>query len=81
MTSDSNTICITMETIEQEVASEYLDNVILNAINTIRNTRKRPDISSIHECLQKNLNNFDVTTEILESRLSFLIKKIELKLN
>ena len=43
MTSDSNTICITMETIEQEVASEYLDNVILNAINTIRKTRKRPD--------------------------------------
>ena len=26
MTSESNTNCITMETIEQEIADEYLDN-------------------------------------------------------
>ena len=81
MTSDSNTNCITMETIEQEIADEYLDNLILNTINTIRKNRKRPDTSSIHEYLQKKLNNSDVTAEIIESRLSFLTKKIELKIN
>ena len=71
MTSDSNTNCITMETIEQEIA----DELILNTINTIRKNRKRPDTSSTHEYLQKKLNNSDVTAEIIESRLSFLTKK------
>ena len=75
MTSDSNTNCITMETIEQEIADEYLDNLMLNTINTIRKNRKRPHTSSIHEYLQKKLNNSDVTAEIIESRLSFLAKK------
>ena len=54
MTSDSNTNCITMETIEQEIADEYLDNLMLNTINTIRKNRKRPHTSSIHEYLQKS---------------------------
>ena len=54
ITSDSNTNCITMETTEQEIADEYLDNLILNTINTIRKNRKRPDTSSIHEYLQKS---------------------------
>ena len=75
MASDSNTNCVTLETIEQEIADEYLDNLILNNINTIRKNRKRPDTSSIHEYLQKKINNSDVTAEIIESRLSFLTKK------
>ena len=75
ITSDSNTNCITMETIEPEITDEYLDNLILNTINTIKKNRKRPDTSSIHEYLQKKLNNSDVTAEIIESRLSFLTKK------
>ena len=71
-----------METIEQEIAGKYLDNLILNTINTIRKNRKHPDTSSVQEYLHKKLNNSDVTTEIIESRLSFLIKKnkIEYKL-
>ena len=60
-----------METIEQEIADEYLGNLILNTINTIRKNRKRP----IHEYLHKKLNNSDVTAKIIESRLSFLTKK------
>ena len=64
-----------METIEQEIAGKYLDNLILNTINTIRKNRKRPDTSSIQEYLHKKLNNSDVTAEIIESRLSFLTKK------
>ena len=43
-----------METVEQEIADEYLDNVILNTINMIRKNIKRPDTSSIHEYLQKS---------------------------
>ena len=54
-----------METIEQEIADEYLDNLILNTMNTIRKNRKRLDTSSIHEYLHKNLNNSDVTAEII----------------
>ena len=75
MTCHSNKNCITIETIEQEIAEEYLDNLILNTINTIRKNRKRPDTSYIHEYLQKKLNNTDVAAEIIESRLSFLTKK------
>ena len=60
MTSDSNTNCKTMETIEQEI--------------TDRN-RKRLDTSSIHEYLHKKLNSSDVPVEIIESRLSFLTNK------
>ena len=75
MTCHSNKNCITIETIEQEIADEYLDNLILNTINTIRKNRKRPDTSYIHEYLQKKLNNTDVAAEIIESRLSFLTKK------
>ena len=67
--------CITMETIEPEITDEYLDNLILNTINTIKKNRKRPDTSSIHKYLKKKLNNSDVTAEIIESRLSFLTKK------
>ena len=75
MTSDSKTNCITMDTIEQEIADEYLDNLIRNTINTITKNRKCSDTSSIHEYLQKKLNNSDVTAEMIESRLSFLNKE------
>ena len=43
-----------METIEKEIADEYVDNLILNTINTIRKNRKGPDTSTIHEYLQKS---------------------------
>ena len=54
-----------METIEPEITDEYLDNLILNTINTIKKNRKRPDTSCIHEYLQKKLKNSDVTAEII----------------
>ena len=64
-----------METIEQETVDEYLDNLILNTINTIRKNRNRPDTSSIQQYLHKKLNSSDITAEMIESRLSFLTKK------
>ena len=79
MTRDSNTSCTTMETIQRKVIDEYFDNLILNTINTIPKNRKRPDRSSIHEDLRKELNNSDVTAEIADIRLSFTTKKNRIK--
>ena len=39
MASDSNTNCIITEMIEQEIADEYLDDLILNTINTKRKNK------------------------------------------
>ena len=75
MTSDSKTFFITMETIEQETADEYLDNLILNTINTVRKNRKHPRCIIHTRTFTKKLKNSDVTAEIIESRLSFLTKK------
>ena len=47
----------------------------MNTINTTWKNRKRPHTLSIHKYSQKKLNNYDVTAEIIESRLSFLTKK------
>ena len=34
-----------------------LDDIIIDAINTIKKNKKRPDEASIYECLNKNLEN------------------------
>ena len=44
---DLDTNCITMETINQKITDECLNNLTLNAINTIRKNKKRPDASSM----------------------------------
>ena len=44
--SDLDTNCLTMETINQKIADECLDNVILNAVNTIRKNKKRSDVKT-----------------------------------
>ena len=64
--------CLTMEMINQKIADECLDNLILNAINTIRINKKRPDASSIYGCIYKELKNPDITIKIIEKRLSSL---------
>ena len=60
-----NTNCKTMETINKKIADECLDNVILDAINTIKkkNKKKRPDASSIYTFVHKKLKNVDITIE------------------
>ena len=59
-----------METIKK-IADECLDNLILNAINTIRKNKKRPDASSIYEFIYKKLKNPDITIEIVEKKTIF----------
>ena len=41
----SNINEITTETIDEAIANEDLDNLILNTIKSIRNTKKHPDCS------------------------------------
>ena len=38
-----------METIDEAIANENLDNLILNAIKSIRNVKKRPDCFVIYD--------------------------------
>ena len=79
--SDLDTNCLTMEKINQKITDECLDNLILNAINTIRKNKTRPDASFIYEFIYKELKNLDITIEIIGKRLSTLTNnnKIENK--
>ena len=38
-------------------AVNVLDDIIVNAINTIRKNKKRPDETSVYEFLNKNFEN------------------------
>ena len=56
--------------IESVIADETLDDVILNTIISIRNTKKRPDSNSIFEYMNRELKNSDITHTRVETRLS-----------
>ena len=56
----SNINNVTIETIDKEIANEDLDNLILNAIKSIRNIKKRPDYSVIYDNLIKLLPNSEI---------------------
>ena len=79
--SDLDTNCVTIETFTQVIADECLDNLILGAINTIKKNKNPPDAFSISEFMYEELKNPDLTTGIIEQRLSSLTKnnKIENK--
>ena len=49
-----------METIDEAIANEDLDNLILNAIKSIGNIKKRPDCSVIYDYLIKLLPNSEI---------------------
>ena len=46
-----------MDSIEDLTAVNVLDDIIVNAISTIRKNKKRPDETSVYEFLNKNLEN------------------------
>ena len=58
--SDLDTNCVTIETFTQVIADEYLDNLILGAINTIRKSKNPPDAFSISEFMYEELKNPDL---------------------
>ena len=69
--SDLGTNCLNIVTINQKIADECLENLILNAIKTIRK-KKRPDVSSIYKFIYKELKNPDITIEVIKKRLPSL---------
>ena len=65
----SNTHDITTKTIDEAIANEDLDNLILNAIKSIRNIKKRPDCSAIYDYLIKLLPNSEINEKSISNRL------------
>ena len=49
-----------------------LENIIIEAINTIRRNKKRPDVNSILENLSKELHNSNITSTstLIDTRLT-----------
>ena len=60
----SNINDITTETIDEAIANEDLDNLILNAIKSIRNFKKRPDCSVIYNYLIRLLPILRLTKKL-----------------
>ena len=75
----SNINDITTETIDEETANEDLDNLILNAIKSIRNIKKRPDCSVIYDYLIKLLPNSEINEKNISNRLEYLTNNNTLK--
>ena len=64
-----------MDSIEDLTAVNVLDDIIINAINTIRKNEKRPDETSIYEFLNKNLENANLTKITINERLTSMSNK------
>ena len=59
-----------MDSIEDLTAVNVLDDIIINALNTIRKNKKRPHETSIYEFLNKNLENANLTKTTINERLT-----------
>ena len=63
----SNINDITTETIDEAIANEDLNNLILNVIKLVRNIKKHPDCSDIHDYLIKLLPNSKINEKISQT--------------
>ena len=59
-----------MDSIKDLTAVNVLDNIIINAINTVRKNKKPPDETSIYEFFNKNLENANLTQVTINERLT-----------
>ena len=79
----SNINDITMETIGVAIANIDLDNLILNAIKSVRNSqknsKKHPDCSVIYDYLCKSLPNSEINKIYISNRLEYLTNNNALK--
>ena len=66
---------VSMDSIEDLRTVNVLDDIIVNAINTVRKNKKRPDETSIDEFLNKNLENANLTKITINERLNLSQKK------
>ena len=57
------------ENIETIVTLECMNSIIINAINSIRTKKMRPDEDSIFEFILKNTENTDITKTYIEDRV------------
>ena len=62
----SNINDITTDTIDEAIANEDLDNLMLNAIKLTRNIKKRPDCSVNYDYLSKLLLNAEINKKVSE---------------
>ena len=61
---------VSMDSIKDLTAVNVFDDITINAINTIRKNKKRPDETSIYEFLNKNLENANLTKKTINERLT-----------
>ena len=57
-----------MDSIEDLTAVNVLDDIIVNAISTIKKNKKRPDETSVYEFLNKNLENANLKKITINER-------------
>ena len=65
---------VSMDSVEDLTAANVIDNIIVNAINTIRKNKKQPDETSTYKFLNKNLKNANLTKITLKERLTSMSK-------
>ena len=56
--------------IKSVITDETLDDLILNAIISIRKNKKRPNSNSIFEYMNRELKSSDITHTLVDIRLS-----------
>ena len=70
--ANTELINVSMDSIEDLIAANVLDDIIINAINTIWKNKKRPDKTLIHELLKKKLKNANLTKITMNDRITFM---------
>ena len=70
---------MTMATDDEAISNEFIDDLIVNVIKSIRNMKKRPDFSSIRDYVSKLFFNSDITKEIVSNRLLYLTDDNKIK--
>ena len=73
--ADTDVTNVSVDSIEYLTAVYVLEDIIINAINTIRKDEKRPDETSIYEFLNKNLGNANLTKITIMIHLEVMISK------
>ena len=72
---------VSVDSIEDLTAVNVLDDIIINAISTIRKNKKRPDETSIYEFLNKNLENANLTNITINERLTSMSNNTALQIS
>ena len=69
--ANSESVTGNADMIDNEITHETLDIIIIKTINTIRR-KKRPDVNSIFQYLNKEFHISNITFTFIDNRLSTL---------